>query len=70
MELLIQARADVHRECGPMISGRLVPLRFAARAQRLGSCEVGWGGGGGGYGGQEQEDCFCSSWLLRCEGCP
>ncbi|CAJ1411444.1 unnamed protein product [Effrenium voratum] len=33
MELLIQARADVHRECGPMISGRLVPLRFAARAQ-------------------------------------
>ena len=33
MELLITSRADVHRECGQMFSGRLVPLRFAARAQ-------------------------------------
>lgn len=33
MELLITSRADVHRECGQMHTGRLVPLRFAARAQ-------------------------------------
>ena len=33
MELLISYKADVHRECGQMTSGRLVPLRFAARAQ-------------------------------------
>lgn len=33
MELLIASHADVHRECGQMTSGRLVPLRFAARAQ-------------------------------------
>lgn len=33
MELLISSRADVHRECGQMFAGRLVPLRFAARAQ-------------------------------------
>ncbi|CAE7770470.1 ankrd54, partial [Symbiodinium necroappetens] len=33
MELLILAKADVHRECGQMFTGRLLPLRFAARAQ-------------------------------------
>ncbi|CAE6956906.1 ankrd54 [Symbiodinium natans] len=33
MELLILAKADVHRECGQMFTGRLLPLRFAARTQ-------------------------------------
>lgn len=33
MDVLIMAGADVHRECGQMPTGRLVPLRFAARLQ-------------------------------------
>eukprot|EP00931_Biecheleriopsis_adriatica_P021349 TRINITY_DN13977_c0_g1_i3.p1 TRINITY_DN13977_c0_g1~~TRINITY_DN13977_c0_g1_i3.p1 ORF type:complete len:1116 (+),score=214.37 TRINITY_DN13977_c0_g1_i3:394-3348(+) len=35
MEVLIMAGADVHRECGQMPTGQLVPLRFAARVQNL-----------------------------------
>eukprot|EP00931_Biecheleriopsis_adriatica_P087190 TRINITY_DN61693_c0_g1_i1.p1 TRINITY_DN61693_c0_g1~~TRINITY_DN61693_c0_g1_i1.p1 ORF type:complete len:1040 (+),score=209.01 TRINITY_DN61693_c0_g1_i1:29-3148(+) len=33
IRVLVEAGADVHRECGQMPTGRLVPLRFAARLQ-------------------------------------
>jgi len=33
INILTSAGADVHRECGPMATGRLVPLRFAAQKQ-------------------------------------
>eukprot|EP00930_Biecheleria_cincta_P066211 TRINITY_DN5226_c0_g2_i1.p1 TRINITY_DN5226_c0_g2~~TRINITY_DN5226_c0_g2_i1.p1 ORF type:complete len:1024 (-),score=190.57 TRINITY_DN5226_c0_g2_i1:405-3476(-) len=33
IDILTSAGADVHRACGPMATGRLVPMRFAAQKQ-------------------------------------